>query len=247
MSERSRWRYAVIMLREGIATLTTLFMALPLPSDFLLLSVLPVSFHPFVCLPSFLWFSPYFFHPHWPQDKEYLSTALTLHWTSTLQWHFRRELILPCLCEKAHWLEKFVVVSWVLFYCPLSHAGFSCWWNWAWFIASVRAEKIQSGTSLFRSQSKQPQCKDHSKCSTLLHRDIDQHVHLCCCTICSMGLYRKRENKQRKLSLAQMLPYVPRSYGNSPAVRFCKLSNFVKAALPNVKQGFFCFAISQLI
>lgn len=76
--------------------------------------------------------------------------------------------------------------------------------------------KIQSDTSLFRSQSKQPQCKDHSKCSTLLHRDIDQHVHLCCCTICSMDLYCKRENKQRKLSLAQMLPYVPRSYGNSP-------------------------------
>lgn len=151
MSERSRWCYAVIMLREGIATLTALFTALLLPSDFLLLSVLPVSFHPSSPL-----IHPLFFHPHWPQDKEYLSTALTLHWTSTLQWHFRRELISPCLCEKAHWLEKFVVVSWVL-YCPLSRAGFSCWWNWACFIASVKAEKIQSGTSLFRSQSKQPQ------------------------------------------------------------------------------------------
>lgn len=58
--------------------------------------------------------------------------------------------------------------------------------------------------------------KDHSKCGTLLHRDKDQHVNLCCCTICSMDLYCKRENKQRKSSLAQMLPYVPRSDGNSP-------------------------------
>lgn len=46
MSERSRRCYAVIMLREGIGTLTALLMALPLPSDFLFLSVLPVSFHP---------------------------------------------------------------------------------------------------------------------------------------------------------------------------------------------------------
>lgn len=190
------------------------------PSWRLFLSLLAVLFLPPAVSPHSFSYIPHFPHPHWPEDKEYLSTALTLQWTSppTIALQARINFTLsPWESALIGKVSCCVLSTFFFLLFP-----FPCHFLFADEIRLGSLPRLKQtqcfwGPSLFRwpfLTALLYRCLQIAICTPSFDRDIDQLdqlgfvlIVLFCC---------KKGTERRKLASTQIVAYVRRSFTNSP-------------------------------